>query len=55
MDPAIVNAIPENRKKEPDFEGRLGVSCAKSYGVTPRLAAGRLPSEPRVAYRGQRL
>ena len=55
MDAAMVNAMPENRKKEPGFEGRLGVCGAKSCGVTPRLAAGRLPSEPRVAYRGQRL
>ena len=47
MDPAMVNAMPENRKKEPGFEGCLGV-VAKSCGVTPRLAAGRLPSEPRL-------
>ena len=55
IDPAMVNAMPENRKKEPDFEGCLGVCGAKSYGVKPPLAAGHLPSEPRGAYRGQRL
>ena len=51
----MVNAMPENRRKEPDFGVRLGDFGDKSCGVKPRLTAGRLPSELRVAYRGQHL
>ena len=43
MEPAMVNAMPENRRNAPEFGVRFGVCGAKYCGVIPRLAAGRLP------------
>jgi hypothetical protein len=55
MDPAMVNAIPENRKKELGGVPRLGEGEVKCCGVIPRLAAERSPSERFVACRGRHL
>ena len=54
MEPAMVNAMPENLKMELGWALRLGAGDVKGGGVIPRRAAERWPWKPLAACRVQR-
>ena len=52
MDPAMVKAMPENRKKEPCFGLRLGAEGVNKSGIKPRQFAAS--SQRQKPYRDRR-